>query len=411
MTTPPVHKTFLRGTHRVVSPAETVARVLPMKRAMGITRVADVTGLDVIGVPVVMVCRPNARSVSVSQGKGLDLDAARASGLMESIEQWHAEHIQRPLLLATAAELAQGHRLVELAGLPRLSIGTFHPHHKMLWIEGEELMHGGSLWLPFEVVHTDYTLPLPPGSGCFLTTSTGLASGNHRLEAVLHGLYEVIERDAVALWRAAGPTRRDQTRLDLDSVDDPLCRDLLGRFDRAGVAVGVWDASSDIGLPVFVAEVVDRAPHPGRVLYVSGGQGCHRARAIALTRALTEAAQSRLTAISGSRDDVDRSFYERMRAPHRITAALQEIERGERSPCRFSDISDGSGESFDEDLGAVLVALRGAGLDQVVVVDLTRPEFEIPVIRVVVPGLESMWEAPGYAPGPRALAAAAEAGA
>ncbi|KYF92077.1 hypothetical protein BE20_12820 [Sorangium cellulosum] len=404
MTRPSTQKTFLRGTHRLVSPAETVERVLPMTRAMGITRVADVTGLDVVGIPVVMVCRPNSRSVSVSQGKGLDIDAARASGLMEAIEQWHAEHILQPLHFCTAAELSARHRLVDLAGLPRLSIGSFHPHHKMLWIEGEDAMSGGPLWVPLEVVHSDYTVPLPPGSGCFLTTSTGLASGNDRLEAVLHGLYEVIERDAVALWRAAGPARRARTRLDLDTVDDPSCRDVLARFDRAELAVGVWDATSDIGLPVFVAEIVDRVPHPGRVLYVSGGQGCHRSRAVALARALTEAAQSRLTAIAGARDDVDRAAYELFRSPPRIAEARSEIERFEGPWRSFGAASDGFSERFDEDLAAVLAALRSAGLRQVAVVDLTRPELGLPVVRVVVPGLESMWDAPGYTPGPRAQA-------
>lgn len=402
MTSDPAQKAYLRGTHRLVSPAQTVARVLPMMRAAGITRIADVTGLDSIGIPVVMVCRPNSRSVSVAQGKGLDLDAARASGLMESLEQWHAEHIVRPLRFATAAEMSPRHGLADIAGLPRLSIGSFHPHRKLLWIEGEDLVGGGARWLPLEMVHTDYTLPVPPGAGCFLTTSTGLASGNDRVEAVLHGLYEVIERDAVALWHVAGPARRRQTRLDLETVDDPACRDLLARFDRAGIAVGVWDASSEIGLPVFVAEIVDRDPDPCRVLYVSSGQGCHRSRAIALSRALTEAAQSRLTIISGARDDVDRTSYQRFRAPGLISAALAEIEQVEAPPRSFAAAADSFSERFDEDLEVVLGALRAAGLGQVVVVDLTRPELGLPVVRVVVPGLESMWDAPGYAPGLRA---------
>lgn len=408
-TTAPAQKAYRRGTHRLVSPAETLARITPLMRAAGITRVADVTGLDSIGIPVVMVCRPNARSVSVSQGKGLDLDAARASGLMESLEQWHAEHIARPVQFTTAAELSARHRLADVAGLPRLSIGSFHPQRKLLWIEGEDLGDGGARWVPIEVVHTDYTLPLPPGSGCFLTTSTGLASGNDRTEAVLHGLYEVIERDAVALWRAAGPARARQTRVDLATVDDADCRDLLARFERAGVAVGVWDASSEIGLPVFVARIADRDPDPGRAAYASGGQGCHRSRAIALSRALTEAAQSRLTTISGAREDIHPAVYEQ-RAPQ-LAAALAEIAgvAGARrdGPARsFAAAPDGFSERFDEDLAAVLAALRAAGLEQVVAVDLTRPELGLPVVRVVVPGLESMWDAPGYAPGPRAQAAA-----
>src|ERR1700742_693684 len=94
-------KQYLAGTHRQVDPAHTLARVQPLLATMGITRVANVTGLDTIGIPVVMVCRPNARSLSVSQGKGLTLDAAKASGLMESIELYHAETITLPLKLAT----------------------------------------------------------------------------------------------------------------------------------------------------------------------------------------------------------------------------------------------------------------------------------------------------------------------
>ena len=74
-------KAYLRGTHRQRPPAETVARVRQLMPVMGITRVANVTGLDFVGVPVVMVTRPNSRSLAVSQGKGLDLDTAKASGL------------------------------------------------------------------------------------------------------------------------------------------------------------------------------------------------------------------------------------------------------------------------------------------------------------------------------------------
>ncbi|WP_437905829.1 YcaO-like family protein [Sorangium sp. So ce327] len=397
---PCTEKAYWRGTQRRISPADTLARVRPLLRRLGITRIADVTGLDSIGIPVVMVCRPNARSISVSQGKGLDLEAARASGVMESIEQWHAEHILRPMVFGTAAELAATRRLVDLAGLPRLAIGAFQPHRKLLWLDGVDLFDGAPRAVPLEVVTTDYTSPRPPGSGCFLTTSTGLASGNDALEATLHGLYEVIERDAVAIWRAGGAEVRRRTRIALDTVDDLDCRALLLRFERAGVAVGAWDATSDLGLPVVVVEIADRAPDPFHALCVSGGQGCHRSSAIALARALTEAAQSRLTAISGARDDIVEPSFQRVRAADRIAAALAELEApAARS---FAELPDAASDSFDDDLAAVLGALRGAGLAQAVAVDLSRPELGVAVVRVVVPGLESMWNAPGYAPGPRA---------
>ncbi len=86
-------KGYLCGTHRLVAPEVTLSRLARAMPVMGITRIANVTDLDIVGIPVVMVCRPNSRSLSVSQGKGLDLAAAKASGLMESIESYHAERI------------------------------------------------------------------------------------------------------------------------------------------------------------------------------------------------------------------------------------------------------------------------------------------------------------------------------
>jgi ribosomal protein S12 methylthiotransferase accessory factor YcaO len=64
-------KALRRGTHRSASLNDTLKRVLPLGPVMGITRIANVTGLDSVGIPVVMVCRPNSRSVAVSQGKGI----------------------------------------------------------------------------------------------------------------------------------------------------------------------------------------------------------------------------------------------------------------------------------------------------------------------------------------------------
>ncbi len=111
-------KRYFHGTHRTCSPVDTVARLQPLLREMGITRVANVTGLDRTGIPVVMVCRPNARSVTVSQGKGLTLAAAKASGIMEALEVWHAERIVKPLKLASFEEMRGEHRVTDIAKLP-----------------------------------------------------------------------------------------------------------------------------------------------------------------------------------------------------------------------------------------------------------------------------------------------------
>jgi len=403
----PTLKAFRRGTHRTIDPRETVERIGKLAPIFGITRVANVTGLDVIGLPVVMVCRPNSRSLAVSQGKGLDLDAARASGLMEAIELWHAERIDRPVRLATHNQLRFSHRIANLGGLPRSSGGIFHDELKTLWIEGVDLPTGEPVLLPYELVHIDTTRPMPPGSGCFAFSSNGLASGNHPLEAMGHGLCEVIERDANTLAELSGEAAEDASRVNLDSIDDPFCREVLDLCDRAGVAVAVWDITSDLRVPAFRALVLDKQADPFQIRGAGGGMGCHPSRGVALLRALTEAAQSRLTTIAGARDDMPLRKYEAWRDAD----ALDRLRRSvlEVAPTRdYHAAPDFAAETFEEDLAALLARLTEAGFPEVIAVDLTHPGLGLPVVRIVIPGLETSREIPGWVPGARAHAAAAK---
>ena len=235
-------------------------------------------------------------------------------------------------------------------------------------------------------------------------SSNGLGSGNHPLEAMSHAICEVVERDANALWSVRGGARRDEARVDLRTIDDADCCALLGRLERAGVSVGIWNTTSDIGLASFRCVVVDRVPNQFRQLYFAFGSGCHPVRAIALIRAITEAAQCRLTYIAGARDDADRDFFERARNPDRVARLREQLERGANGGCDFRDAPTFERDSFAEDVAHELRCLAATGLDQVTVVDLTKPEFLVPVVRVVVPGLESLHDAPGYVPGRRTRA-------
>lgn len=393
------------GVPRVVPPEVTLDRVRPHMAAMGITRLANVTGLDRVGVPVVMACRPNARSLSVSQGKGLTLAAAKASGVMEAIELYHAEHITTPLLYSTFAELRARHPMVDPAALPRLSVSRFDAHLRTLWIQGVDLTSGRPTLVPYEMVHTAYTLPMPSGSGSFVMSTNGLASGNHLFEAISHGICEVVERDANTLWNIAcrDPAVRPATRLDLDSVDAPLCREVLDRFAAAQLEVAVWEITSDVEIPAYTCLIAEREPDPLRPLPPAAGTGCSPRRDIALARALTEAAQSRLTHISGSRDDMTLTVYRDSHdqdGQRRLLGSL----RAEAPGRRFEQAPSFASDSVAEDLSWELERLARSGLTQVVVVDLSKPEFEIPVARVIIPGLETMYDIPGYVPGRRARA-------
>ena len=402
-------KMFRAGTHRVIAPVETLKRVQPLMSAMGITRIANMTGLDRIGIPVVMVCRPNSSSVTVSQGKGVGLDAAKASGLMECVELYHAENILLPLELASAHQLRNTRPIADVKRLPTLSVSRFHEHFKILWIRGHDLISEAATWAPYEMVHTSYELPLPAGSGSFLMSSNGLASGNHPLEAISHAICEVVERDSCTLWKL-DESAQARTRIDIDTVDDPHCRALLDRFENAGVAVGVWDITSDIGIPAFYSRIGQRSPDPMRLLPLAAGIGCHPCREIALSRALTEAAQSRLTMIAGSRDDVRVTAYHNSQdldVHDRFVASL----RQNPPQRRFDDTPTFHGETFAADIQWLLKKLATAGIHQVIAVDLTKPELDIPVVRVIIPGLEPLYEVPGYVPGQRARQAMQKASA
>ena len=386
-------KVLRRGTHRSACLDETLNRVLRLAPVMGITRVANVTGLDSVGIPVVMVCRPNSRSVAVSQGKGIDLASARTSGLMEATELYHAEIITLPLRLAAYEDLRYQHNVVEIDDLPRGFDSRFHPFLRLLWCEGRDLLGGGNVFVPYELVHTNYTVPLPDGHGCFAASSNGLASGNTLIEAISQGICEVIERHATTQWKRREGL--DGDRLDLTSIDDPVSLEIIGKFESAGLLVAIWEITADVKIAAFACVVMPRNEAMWHCA-AAAGHGCHPARQIALLRALTEAAQTRLTVISGLRDDFRGDTYEQLQDLEVISTIRDRITSS-KTARRFSDVPNSDADTFEEDVEWELRCLRQAGVRRVIAVDLTKPEFDLPVVRIIIPGLEPMSES-GYIP-------------
>ena len=395
-------KEFTVGTHRLIEPGATLERAKGLFPHFGITRVANLTGLDRIGIPVVMVCRPNARSSAVFHGKGIDLATAKASGVMEAIETWHAEHAELPLRFGSVDELEARLELCNVEALPRQANAGFDRAAPLLWTQGRNLVTDLPVWVPFELVHANASVAAPQSSGSFAATTNGLASGNHILEASSHALCEVIERDATSLWRRSPAREQDARRVDPSSVDDPACRTLLECYDAASIDVGIWEITTDIGVASFQCLIVDRTEPLG---HIGTGAGCHPARAIALTRALTEAAQTRMTYILGSREDIGRADYAHDALSGRNGAAREMIRRsaGHRS---FGLAPDHSFEDFDAEMRWLSSRLGEAGFGEVIVVDLTQSALAVPVVRVLVPGLEGSDRHPSYTAGPRARTAA-----
>lgn len=396
---PALPKGWREGTDRVTSPRVTFDRVIAHAERMGITRVSDITGLDRIGIPVALCCRPNSRGLAVSQGKGLDLEAARTSALMESVESWHAERPARATFYGATDDVARDHRLVDLDALPRPGATAVRRDVPTLWTQAEDLLGGPGALVPYELITTDYALPRPPGRGLVAASTSGLASGNHPVEALVHALCELVERDACHAWNRDREHVEAARRVDPRTVEDPACRATLERYAGAGVAVGLWELTSDIGLPVFACVIVDARPDPLRPTAAADGAGCHPRREVALLRALTEAAQSRLTQIVGAREDMSRAVHAHLLAP----ATGDRVRRRLRPPSTLRDFA--AAPTFDSsdlqlDLLHVLGRLQAAGLEQALTVDLSRPEYGIAVVRAVVPGLRSA-DAGAHQPRPR----------
>jgi YcaO-like protein with predicted kinase domain len=392
-------KLYREGTHRIHAPVHTLARISPHMAAMGITRIANLTGLDRLGIPVVGVFRPNSRSVAVAQGKGLNLDAAKASGLMEAVETFHAETTGAPRF-ASLEVLRRDQAFVDVGRLPRTSNADLPQDQPIPWIRGENWHTREPVWVPYELVSTDYTLPFPSGTGYFQANTNGLASGNCALEAVLHGLCELIERDATALWWRRSPEAKATRAVDLSGIADRSCRWVLERFADADIKVAVWNTTTDVGVASFLCAVYGKDPPLPEL-----GAGCHPSRDIALLRALTEAAQARTTFIAGSRDDIGRRSYAHDLASARLST-FRALMDGHEVGVAFREVPTTEFDTIAEDLEQVVTRLATVGMNEIFVVDLTKQEYGIPVVRVVVPGLEGLVEH-DYVPGARARSRAA----
>ncbi len=372
------HKVLRNGTHRVATAEQTLQRITPLLPALGITRLADVTWLDDIGIPVYQAVRPNSRSLSVNQGKGLTHPQAMVSAAMESIESWHSDRVPPGELTATVADMeaVTGFRLAELQ-LHRRRV--LHPWLPLEWTRATRLDGGGDSHVPTGLLRIDLRIGPDWSPPLFDVSSNGLASGNSYQEAVLHGLYEVIERDAMT---AAGATPGRRV-LRLDTVDGDAAW-LLERFAAARVSVEVEVLARRTGLACFRARITSAA-----FPVVFGGAGCHIDRGVALCRALTEAAQSRATEIAGSRDDITAAGYRRAgdvmsgRAPHPAVAPAGRPA----ATVAFGDVASLSNDDLGDDLRHTVGRVQACTGRVPLAVDHTRPDVGVPVVHVICPGL------------------------
>lgn len=363
-------KVRLPGTHRAQPPAATLEMASRAAAKVGVTRVADITRLDTIGIPTFQAIRPLSRTLAVSQGKGVTPELAKLSAVLESVETWHVEQPMTPVVTAAPRDLG-GQLSYDVPALPPCVPSVLHDGLPLDWVVARSLVDGAETLVPVDVVRLTLEQKVGWNPPAFFASTNGLASGNTLVEGVLHALYEVIERDAMTAAVAGGDMG---VRVDPRTLGSPVVDELCAMIERAGVTLEVRFVPSPTDLPCFLSWVAcDDYP---AAMY---GFGCHLRAEIALSRAVTEAAQTRLAYIAGARDDlqdeIDDAGGKRRREPSGPAADI-----GELMPAPVDHAS------LLEDLEYVVKRATAAFCYPPLVVDLTREEIGVPVVKVVAPG-------------------------
>ncbi|RUM07454.1 YcaO-like family protein [Rhizobium chutanense] len=377
-----------------MSPGETLSRVEPLLARFGITRVARHTGLDDIGIPVWCAYAPNSRSIVIAQGKGLtDLDA-KISTVMEALERAVAgEPFVKRVHDSSSGLQAMGYAVDRLSCLTAFHKPDLGPDEETEWVAGVNILSGDEIHIPFEAVLLDRTR-----DARYWMSSDGLASGNSVEEAIFHGVLERIERDAHVLWQVGRQADLYAGCVDPRGFEDSALTGLIDKIERSGLALRLFDITSDIGIPCFTAMLGPGEAVPSarelhgekdiRLVEVTGGSGAHPVPVRAAIRAVTEAVQSRLTYISGARDDISpatflRSLPPLMRRAFDAVAAppAADLCRGGAAAYRHQDLA--------QLLQHVLDALRDKGIASVIAVRLSEDTLPFSVVKVIIPELEN----------------------
>jgi ribosomal protein S12 methylthiotransferase accessory factor len=418
----PAPKRFtLDGGHRTCTPQESLARleqfVGPIAGVVpAIEKVPNRAGMHVyVCTQISDRSASNHRANRVlgrpggAVGKGAGDPQARVSCLAEAIERYSCHHqghhkllysrldqISEPvvapqdLLLFSHVQYSKRNQTNEINGRGFNWVpGQFDPERAIDWSPAWSLTHGRQVWLPADFCYFGYSSDR--NHDFCKADSNGCASGNTLEEAIQQGFFELVERDACALWwynRVMRPS------VDLDSFDDPFFASMQNSFKQAERELVVLDITSDLSVPTVMAISWRQSDGGG----IHMGLGCHLEARLAVSRALAELNQGAVDEF-GDKDPASLEGFD-IHHTHWLREATiknQPYLRPADSPRRVAtDFTNEATHDVRDDLLISIEKLRAKGLEMIVL-DHTRPDIGFPVARVVVPGLRHFWarHAPG----------------
>ena len=408
-----------KGTSRVQPVEATLKNVNQIVNEIGITRIADITDMDRLKIPNFSSVLPGTEDyIWVYGGKGPTRNHAKASAIMESIERFSSlpRNYAGKIIRGSYEELSKSHNILKYGDVIEPVSFSLDDQMVMDYCVGYDLMNKKNILVPLSLALFKY-IPKPPSVNPYAFYHTnGLSSGNVIEEAICHSLCEVIERDAVSiaefvssafqfhilrtieneLIRNGVKLKPIESRkfvddnemypdVDLNDIgeDNEPTRKLLGKFENCQISIKVKDVTSDLEIPTFIASSVEWINHDYG--YLVEGHGTHPDSRIAMIRAITEVSQSRAANIQGSRDDLRKMKYDPEDSDDK--RSWQFIKSAKS--IKFSEITSYHNEDILDDIKLILAKLKERKLNRAIIVNLTHPRINIPVVRAIVPGLET----------------------
>jgi ribosomal protein S12 methylthiotransferase accessory factor len=405
------------GTSRIQPVEETLKKVNPLVKQIGITRVADITDMDRLRIPNYSAVLPGTEDyIWVYSGKGPTKNHAKASVIMESIERFSSlpANYEGKILTGKYKELSKSYDVLKYDEVIEPLSFQLTDEMNMDYCIGYDLINQKDILIPSSLAIFRYN-PNPPSINPYSFFHTnGLASGNVMEEAICHALCEVIERDAVSIAEFSSSAFQyhllktiengflnngilirslesknfidDNTvysDIDLNGLDYPPVKKIVREFHKCQISLKVKDITTEIGIPTFIASSVEWVNHDYG--YLVEGHGTHPDSRIALMRAITEVSQSRAANIQGSRDDLRKMKYDPQNSDENKSWQFMASPKKKA----FTEVNSFYNDDILDDIKLILGNLKNKGFKNAIVVNLTNSRLQVPVVRIIVPGLET----------------------
>ena len=410
-------KWTMNGTSRVNPVEKTLEDVSEISKKIGLTRIADITYMDKLYIPNYSCVLPGTEDyIWVYSGKGPTKKHAKVSAIMESIERYSSlpTNYYGKFISGTFNKLKQSYNILHPEEVVEPLTFDFHNDMVMDYVKGYDIICQENILVPAALALFRYTPNSPSLNPFAFHHTNGLASGNVFEEAVCHALCEVIERDAISLaqLRASAipfhilnniyhnfqrhgyninPISKEQfiddnsifPEVKISQEDFHQVTKLINTFKKFNIRLIIKDITTDIKIPTFNVACVEWISHDYG--YLAEGHGTHPDKRIALLRAITEVSQTRAANIQGARDDLRKIHYNDNNTDDKNAWQFMASEK----TINFSDIITYLNEDILDDINLIIKFFKIVGLKKAIIVNLTNPKIKIPVVRAIVPSLET----------------------